>query len=364
MVRLRSGRPVGIVLSGISIPFSQRDSLFSLLLFCMRLRSPNAALRASSSLQRGICRRARCPLSTRAAPSPSREQEEEGASSIAPSTSSTRRDLLLSSSSLLLLASSSSSPRPSLAAPLVDEKEAEAAISSASGSVVSVLAARRGPSKPLSPLCSGVAVLPGGVVATAAHALAAAAGSPLFVRIRRRDGSPGDLVFGASVIGTEPASDVALLRVDFSSSASSPSAPSLPPSLLLPPLPFGPSSSLKVGQALFVVAAPSGDGAPLATAGVVSGLKRAVALPQGSSAAAIPPLVTGCLQTDAPFAGAGWAGGAAVDSSGALVGIATTVRGGGGGGGFGGRGAGTSATGVGFALASDNVAAAVERIMR
>ena len=53
-----------------------------------------------------------------------------------------------------------------------------------------------------------------------------------------------------------------------------------------------------------------------------------------------------------------------MDSSGALVGIATTVRGGGGGGGFGGRGAGTSATGVGFALASDNVAAAVERIMR
>ena len=197
-------------------------------------------------------------------------------------------------------------------------------------------------------------------MATAAHALAAAAGSPLFVRTQRRrekEGEGEELVFPVSVIGTEPASDVALLRVDFSSSPN-------PPNLLLPPLPFGPSSALRVGQALFVVAAPAGDGAPLATAGVVSGLKRAVALPQGSSAAAIPPLVTGALQTDAPFAGAGWAGGAAVDSSGALVGIATNVRGGGGGGGGGGfRGRGT-ATGVGFALASDNVAAAVARIMR
>ena len=295
----------------------------------------------------------------------SREEEEEvddGRLTSSVSPTSSRRDLLLSlsvSSSLLLL------PRTSLAAPLLDEDEAQAAISSASGSVVSVLAARRGPSKPLSPLCSGVAVLPGGIVATAAHALAAAAGSPLFVRIRMEGGGGGSSRdFRASVIGTEPRSDVALLRVDFSSNSSSPSQ------LPVPPLAFGPSSALRVGQALFLVAAPSGDGAPLATAGVVSGLNRAVALPQGSSAAAIPPLVVGCLQTDAPFAGTGWAGGAAMDSSGALVGIVTTVKGsggsggGGGGFGFGGRGAGSTATGVGFALSSDNVAAAIGRIMR
>lgn len=335
----------------------------------MRLWSPNAALRASPSLQRGSSRSARCPLSVRAVPSQQQQEEKafEGRllSSTISSSATRRRDLLLlsvSASSLLLL------PRPSLAAPLLDEEEAEAAIAAASGSVVSVLAARRGPAKPLSPLCSAVAVLPGGVVATAAHALAPSAGSPLFVRMKKRrknDGSSssGDFVFPASVIGTEPASDVALLRIDFSSLSSSSSSSSL-----LPPLPFGPSSALKVGQALFLVAAPSGDGAPLATAGVVSGLRRAVQLPQSSSSAPIPPLVAGCLQTDAPFAGAGWSGAAAVDSSGALVGIATAVRGSGGsggqGGGFGGRGAGSTANGVGFALASDNVAAAIGRIMR
>ena len=258
----------------------------------MRLRSPDAGLRASPSLQRGSSRRARCPLSIRAARSPPREQQQREELESTPSiiSATRRRDLLLllSASSLLLLPLA---PIPSLAAPLLDEEEAEAAIAAASGSVVSVLAARRGPSKPLSPLCSGVAGLPGGVVATAAHALAASAGSPLFVRTRRKEGSSAtgsELVFPASVIGTEPTSDVALLRVDFSSSPSSSSSSSPPSSsspsssLLLPPLPFGPSSSLRVGQALFVVAAPAGDGAPLATAGVVSGLRRAVALPQVS----------------------------------------------------------------------------------
>ena len=104
-----------------------------------------------------------------------------------------------------------------------------------------------------------------------------------------------------TVIGTEPARDLAVIRVAADD---------------LVPLRLGRSSALRLGDAVFAVGFPLGLGGPTVTSGIVSGLDRTIEGPNGE--------LTGLLQTDAAI-NPGNSGGALVDRFGRLVGINTAV---------------------------------------
>jgi S1-C subfamily serine protease len=101
----------------------------------------------------------------------------------------------------------------------------------------------------------------------------------------------------ARVVGRDPETDLAVLKVDRTGMATAA---------------FGSAAGLKVGQVAIVV------GASLAL-GVVSALGRDVRVPDG-------PMLLDLIQTDAPVA-ASSSGGALVDAGGALIGITTSVGG-------------------------------------
>lgn len=108
-----------------------------------------------------------------------------------------------------------------------------------------------------------------------------------------------------TVVAADAASDVAVVQMtDLSFS--------------LLPIAQGSSNDLKVGQYVFSIGATYGAPVSL-SAGIVSGLNRAVRSPTGA-------LMYGVIQTDAPVGRAGRAGGALVDSSGRLVGMVTAGR--------------------------------------
>lgn len=93
--------------------------------------------------------------------------------------------------------------------------------------------------------------------------------------------------FEASVAGTDPSRDLAVLTID------------APPELLKP-IRIGTSADLRPGQFVFAIGNPSGL-SRTQTCGVVSGLNRAIPSPTGIR-------IPGAIQTDAPInAGAHWA---------------------------------------------------------
>jgi S1-C subfamily serine protease len=110
-------------------------------------------------------------------------------------------------------------------------------------------------------------------------------------------------IFDATLVGTDPITDLAVLRVDASA---------------LEGLEFGSSDALEVGAPTVAVGSPLGlDGGPSLTVGVLSATGRQVNTSPDST-------LYGMLQTDAPIT-QGSSGGALVDSSGRLIGITTAV---------------------------------------
>jgi S1-C subfamily serine protease len=103
------------------------------------------------------------------------------------------------------------------------------------------------------------------------------------------------------VLGTDPATDLALLRV---------------PNTDIPPLPLVDSSSLRVGDFALAVGCPHGLSHSV-TAGIISGLGRALPGPGGRS-------IEDVIQTDAPL-NPGNSGGPLLDVEGRVVGIATAI---------------------------------------
>jgi len=136
----------------------------------------------------------------------------------------------------------------------------------------------------------------------------------------------------ASIVGTDPSNDLAVLKVDAD------------PSILKPPR-FATSGAIRVGQTVYALGNPSGLRHTL-SAGVVSGLGRSIPSPTGQ-------LIPGAIQTDARI-DAGNSGGALIDSGGRVVGIntATFTRKGTGGG-----------SGVNFALPTDLVVEIVPKLI-
>ncbi len=158
----------------------------------------------------------------------------------------------------------------------------------------------RGPGMPGSPrspehsLGSGVIVGADGLVLTSAHVVERADR----VEVTLHDGREVD----ATVIGTDPRSDLAALRIDRKDATG------------LVALPMGDSTKLRLGEVVLAVGNPFGVGQTV-TMGIVSGTRR--------SALGIVDYED-FIQTDAAI-NPGNSGGALVDMRGQLVGINTAI---------------------------------------
>jgi putative serine protease PepD len=140
----------------------------------------------------------------------------------------------------------------------------------------------------------------------------------------------------ATIVGEEANQDLALIRVN-------------PSGLGLEPLTLASSSSLQVGDSVYAIGNPYGLEETL-TKGIVSALNREISAPDGSK-------ITGAIQTDAAL-NPGNSGGPLLDEQGDVIGVnsqiasdAATVD-----------GSQPGSTGVGFAISSNTVAAAVKKI--
>ncbi len=105
----------------------------------------------------------------------------------------------------------------------------------------------------------------------------------------------------AELLGSDPATDLALLRV---------------PGTATEPLVLGDSNALRVGDFALAIGCPHGLSHTV-TAGILSGLGRALPGPGGQS-------IEDVIQTDAPL-NPGNSGGPLLDGNGTVVGIATAI---------------------------------------
>lgn len=155
---------------------------------------------------------------------------------------------------------------------------------------------------------SGVIIDAGGHIITNNHVVSGAGqGARIAVVI-------GDQSHAASIVGTDPSTDLAVLRLD--------EAPET-----LSVIEWGDSSSLVVGQGVMAVGNPLGL-ADTVTTGIISALNR----PVTTKAVGVQPttrsgsdlVVTAAIQTNAAI-NPGNSGGALVDASGRLIGITSSI---------------------------------------
>lgn len=140
---------------------------------------------------------------------------------------------------------------------------------------------------------SGVIVAPDGYIVTNSHVVEGAGA----VEVSLADGT----VYPAQVVGQDPATDLALVRV---------------PASGLPIACLGDSDKLKVGQVAIAIGNPLGFQSTV-TAGVISALDRSLRSRTGR-------LIENIIQTDAAL-NPGNSGGPLVDSRGLVVGINTAI---------------------------------------
>ncbi|HUX04198.1 MAG TPA: trypsin-like peptidase domain-containing protein [Acidimicrobiales bacterium] len=168
---------------------------------------------------------------------------------------------------------------------------------------------------------TGMIIAANGYVITNNHVIAAAAnGGTITVT---RSGSTKSLP--ATLIGTNPMNDVALIRINGASG--------------LPSVTFGNSNSLVVGDSVVAIGNALGlaAGTPTVTQGIVSALGRTVTAGSGSTSETLNNMI----QTDAAI-NPGNSGGPLLDAHGNVVGMNTAVAGT--------LPDGTSAQNIGFAI--------------
>ncbi|HKT84024.1 MAG TPA: trypsin-like peptidase domain-containing protein [Solirubrobacterales bacterium] len=135
----------------------------------------------------------------------------------------------------------------------------------------------------------------------------------------------------AEVVGTDPATDVALLKVDV-------------PADQQHPLSLGDSSKVQVGDPVVAIGNPFGLDRTV-TAGIVSALQRQIQAPNGFA-------ISHVIQTDAAI-NPGNSGGPLIDSSGSVIGINSQIQTG---------GSSDGNVGIGFAVPINTAREVVEQI--
>ena len=148
---------------------------------------------------------------------------------------------------------------------------------------------------------SGVIIRPDGYIVTNNHVVANATKVQVTLNNNK--------VYDAKVIGTDPATDVALIKIDAQG---------------LPTLPFGDSDQLRLGEWVLAVGSPLGyQLRSTITAGIVSAKGRSMAHdPRERNNGGIQ--IESFIQTDAAV-NPGNSGGALVNKTGELVGINTAI---------------------------------------
>jgi S1-C subfamily serine protease len=139
-----------------------------------------------------------------------------------------------------------------------------------------------------------------------------------------------DKSYEAEVVGTDPATDIALLKVDA-------------PSESLHPLALGDSNKVAVGDPVVAIGNPFGLDRTV-TSGIVSALQRQIQAPNGWS-------ISHVIQTDAAI-NPGNSGGPLIDSTGAVIGINSQIQ----------TGGSNGNVGIGFAIPIDTAREVVKQI--
>jgi S1-C subfamily serine protease len=142
------------------------------------------------------------------------------------------------------------------------------------------------------------------------------------------DGDP----VSAEVVGTDPSTDIAVLKVDADSAD-------------LHPLPLGEASGVEVGDPVVAIGNPFGLDRTV-TSGIVSALQRQISAPNNFT-------ISDVIQTDAPI-NPGNSGGPLIDAGGRVIGVNSQIATG---------GSGNGSVGIGFAVPVDTVRDVAEQIL-
>lgn len=168
---------------------------------------------------------------------------------------------------------------------------------------------------------TGMIITSNGLVVTNNHVIAASEGGGTITVTR----SGSTKALPATLVGTNPTDDVALIRIDNASN--------------LPTVTFGDSNKLEVGDAVVAIGNALGlaAGTPTVTSGIISALGRTVTAGTSSSSETLNNMI----QTDAAI-NPGNSGGPLIDANGDVIGMDTAVAGT--------LSDGTSAQNIGFAI--------------
>ena len=139
----------------------------------------------------------------------------------------------------------------------------------------------------------------------------------------------------ATVVGTDPSSDLAVLKIDASSRA-------------LTPLPLGDSDATQVGDPVVAIGNPFGLDRTV-TAGIVSAIQRAITAPNGYT-------IDHVIQTDAAI-NHGNSGGPLLNARGEVIGVNSQIE-------TGDNSSTSGNVGVGFAVPSNTVKNVIAQLIR
>ncbi|HEV7492264.1 S1C family serine protease [Baekduia sp.] len=175
---------------------------------------------------------------------------------------------------------------------------------------------------------SGFVIDAGGDILTNNHVIDGATPGSITVQLADKK------TVKATVVGKDPSTDLALLKVD-------------PEGLALKPLPLGSSKDVHVGDPTIAIGNPFGLDRTLTT-GVVSALQRQIQAPNGFA-------IKDVIQTDAAI-NPGNSGGPLIDSAGRVIGINSQIETGG--------GSGQGNVGIGFAVPIDTAKSILENLKK